>query len=145
MIFLFLDFFTKHLFTSRGTTVLHGTQFGKCCLNSTESENFLWIPDTLWNEQAVGQAADINILGSSFKQGCIRGRFQEPEITGKDARLRINGKETKVMIQTKRGRYETNSQSVSKLGCQHLHISAVIWRVIMMGQNTYNAELVRPR
>jgi len=71
--FLFLDFFTEHLFTSRGTTVLHGTQFGKRCLKSTESENFLWIPDTLWNEQAVGQAADINILGSSFKQGCIRG------------------------------------------------------------------------
>jgi hypothetical protein len=68
----FSIFFTEHLFTSRGTTVLQGTQFGKRCLKSTESENFLWVPDTLWNEQAVGQAGDINILGSSFKQGCIR-------------------------------------------------------------------------
>jgi hypothetical protein len=74
-----------------------------------ESENFLWIPDTLWNEQAVGKAAVINIMGSSFKQGCIRRCFQELEITGEDAGLRINGNETKVMIQTKRGRHESET------------------------------------
>lgn len=40
-------FFTEYLLTSRGTTVLHGTQFRKRCPKSTESENVLWIPDIL--------------------------------------------------------------------------------------------------
>jgi hypothetical protein len=118
--FLFLDFFHGALsHISRKNSAPRNTVW-EMLPYSTESENCLWISHTLRNEQAVGQAADINTLGK-FQTGLYQRVISR---AGNNWRCRVEDqwKGKKSNDSGKRGRHKTETLN---LGSFQVGVSAM--------------------
>jgi len=147
LLFLFLDFFSRSTYSHLAEQQCFTEHsLGNAALRVRNQKSPV---DTRYTLERTGCRANCRYKhpGKQFQTRLYQRVISRAGNNWRGCRFEDLWKGNKSNDSDKRERHETETLNhwVSKLECQHLHIWAVNWRVIIMGQNKYNAELVRPR